>query len=114
MDDRLLSCLVDTFRTANPDTQIAFSGSITAQKAFDDNRGLRIDLLAGKLPLLAEGIETDRLRYPQHGKTVGPRAGVGEIQTVTPCEHSKKLSYCAPCWAPLCRRGSLFLRARSL
>lgn len=44
--DRLLSWgLVDTFRTANPDTQDRFSWFDYRSKGFDDNRGLRIDLL---------------------------------------------------------------------
>ena len=38
--DRLLSWgLVDTFRTANPDTRIASHGSITAQKALMTTAG---------------------------------------------------------------------------
>ncbi len=43
--------LVDTFRTANPETQDRFSWFDYRSKGFDDNRGLRIDLLLASAPL---------------------------------------------------------------
>ncbi len=42
--------LVDTFRTANPETQDRFSWFDYRSKGFDDNRGLRIDLLLASAP----------------------------------------------------------------
>lgn len=50
--------LVDTFRTANPDTQDRFSWFDYRSKGFDDNRGLRIDLLLASSPLAERCIET--------------------------------------------------------
>lgn len=49
--ERLLGWgLVDTFRTANPETQDRFSWFDYRSKGFDDNRGLRIDLLLASAP----------------------------------------------------------------
>ncbi len=49
--ERLLGWgLVDTFRTANPATQDRFSWFDYRSKGFDDNRGLRIDLLLASAP----------------------------------------------------------------
>ncbi|WP_299996314.1 exodeoxyribonuclease III [uncultured Cedecea sp.] len=45
--------LVDTFRHANPDVQDQFSWFDYRSKGFDDNRGLRIDLLLASQPLAA-------------------------------------------------------------
>ncbi|PSS49814.1 exodeoxyribonuclease III [Enterobacter sp. FS01] len=45
--------LVDTFRIANPEAQDRFSWFDYRSKGFDDNRGLRIDLLLAS-PVLAE------------------------------------------------------------
>lgn len=57
--DRLMSWgLVDTFRTANPETQDRFSWFDYRSKGFDDNRGLRIDLLLASQPLAERCIET--------------------------------------------------------
>ncbi|EFC57235.1 exodeoxyribonuclease III [Enterobacter cancerogenus ATCC 35316] len=50
--------LVDTFRAANPDTQDRFSWFDYRSKGFDDNRGLRIDLLLASAPLAERCIET--------------------------------------------------------
>ncbi|PDO84378.1 exodeoxyribonuclease III [Kosakonia sacchari] len=50
--------LVDTFREANPDTQDRFSWFDYRSKGFDDNRGLRIDLLLASQPLAERCIET--------------------------------------------------------
>jgi exodeoxyribonuclease-3 len=50
--DRLLGWgLVDTWRQANPDNQDRFSWFDYRSKGFDDNRGLRIDLLLASSPL---------------------------------------------------------------
>ncbi len=43
--------LVDTFRHANPQTADRFSWFDYRSKGFDDNRGLRIDLLLASQPL---------------------------------------------------------------
>ena len=57
--ERLLGWgLVDTFRTANPATQDRFSWFDYRSKGFDDNRGLRIDLLLASAPLAERCIET--------------------------------------------------------
>ncbi len=70
--ERLLGWgLVDTFRKANPETQDRFSWFDYRSKGFDDNRGLRIDLLlASTAAGRALHRNRDRLRHPQHGKTV--------------------------------------------
>ena len=57
--ERLLGWgLVDTFRHANPETQDRFSWFDYRSKGFDDNRGLRIDLLLASSPLAERCIET--------------------------------------------------------
>ncbi len=57
--DRLMGWgLVDTFRAAHPDTQDKFSWFDYRSKGFDDNRGLRIDLLLASQPLAARCIDT--------------------------------------------------------
>jgi exodeoxyribonuclease III len=50
--------LVDTFRHANPETNDRFSWFDYRSKGFDDNRGLRIDLLLASPPLAERCIET--------------------------------------------------------
>ena len=50
--------LVDTFRNANPETNDRFSWFDYRSKGFDDNRGLRIDLLLASQPLAAHCVET--------------------------------------------------------
>ncbi|MFP1452151.1 hypothetical protein ACLB1N_10665 [Escherichia coli] len=57
--DRLMSWgLVDTFRHANPQTADRFSWFDYRSKGFDDNRGLRIDLLLASQPLAECCVET--------------------------------------------------------
>lgn len=51
--------LVDTFRQANPQTADRFSWFDYRSKGFDDNRGLRIDLLLASQPLAECCVETD-------------------------------------------------------
>lgn len=50
--------LVDTFRHANPQTADRFSWFDYRSKGFDDNRGLRIDLLLASQPLAECCVET--------------------------------------------------------
>ncbi|MDA3135361.1 exodeoxyribonuclease III [Atlantibacter subterranea] len=50
--------LVDTFRHANPETQDRFSWFDYRSRGFDDNRGLRIDLLLASHPLAQRCVET--------------------------------------------------------
>lgn len=50
--------LVDTFRQAHPETQDKFSWFDYRSKGFDDNRGLRIDLLLASQPLAERCIAT--------------------------------------------------------
>mgnify|MGYP000449812958 CR=1 FL=1 len=54
--------LVDTFRNANPETNDRFSWFDYRSKGFDDNRGLRIDLLLASNPL-AERCEETGIDY---------------------------------------------------
>ena len=57
--ERLMSWgLVDTFRHANPQTADRFSWFDYRSKGFDDNRGLRIDLLLASQPLAECCVET--------------------------------------------------------
>lgn len=57
--DALLSWgLTDTFRHANPETGDRFSWFDYRSKGFDDNRGLRIDLLLASHPLASACVET--------------------------------------------------------
>jgi len=57
--DRLLKWgLVDTFRDKNPEVSDRFSWFDYRSKGFDDNRGLRIDLLLASQPLAARCVET--------------------------------------------------------
>ena len=57
--DRLLGWgLVDTWRQANPDNHEHFSWFDYRSKGFDDNRGLRIDLLLASQPLAQRCVET--------------------------------------------------------
>ncbi len=57
--DRLLSWgLVDTWRAQNPDVNDRFSWFDYRSKGFDDNRGLRIDLLLASTGLASHCIET--------------------------------------------------------
>ncbi len=50
--DRLMTWgLVDTWRAANPDTDNRFSWFDYRSKGFDENRGLRIDLMLASTPL---------------------------------------------------------------
>ncbi|AKH65088.1 MULTISPECIES: exodeoxyribonuclease III [Photorhabdus] len=57
--DRLKSWgLVDTFRNLNPECNDQFSWFDYRSKGFDDNRGLRIDLLLASQPLMELCIET--------------------------------------------------------
>ncbi|TCL02419.1 exodeoxyribonuclease III [Sodalis ligni] len=55
--------LVDTFRSSNPDCRDRFSWFDYRSRGFDENRGLRIDLLLASIPLaqtcLATGIDYD-------------------------------------------------------
>ncbi|MWL73643.1 exodeoxyribonuclease III, partial [Escherichia coli] len=54
-----LDCgLVDTFRHAHPETQDRFSWCDYRSKGFDDNRGLRIDVLLASHPLAERCIDT--------------------------------------------------------
>ena len=50
--------LVDTWRQANPDNHEHFSWFDYRSKGFDDNRGLRIDLLLASQPLAQRCVET--------------------------------------------------------
>ncbi|KMK50578.1 exodeoxyribonuclease III, partial [[Actinobacillus] muris] len=50
--------LVDTFRQLNPNTDDKFSWFDYRSKGFDDNRGLRIDLVLASKPLADRCIET--------------------------------------------------------
>jgi len=57
--DRLLQWgLVDTFREKNPEVSDRFSWFDYRSKGFDDNRGLRIDLLLASQPLAARCVDT--------------------------------------------------------
>jgi exodeoxyribonuclease-3 len=57
--DRLLGWgLVDTWRAANPDCADRFSWFDYRSKGFDDNRGLRIDLMLATRPLAQRCIDT--------------------------------------------------------
>ncbi|MEX7639515.1 exodeoxyribonuclease III [Serratia marcescens] len=57
--DRLLNWgLVDTYRHANPGRNAEFSWFDYRSKGFDDNRGLRIDLLLASTPLASRCIAT--------------------------------------------------------
>ncbi|EQB99310.1 exodeoxyribonuclease III [Photorhabdus temperata] len=57
--DRLKSWgLVDTFRNLNPECNDQFSWFDYRSKGFDDNRGLRIDLLLASQPLVERCIAT--------------------------------------------------------
>lgn len=57
--DRLLKWgLVDTFREKNPEVSDRFSWFDYRSKGFDDNRGLRIDLLLASQPLAVRCVET--------------------------------------------------------
>ncbi|WP_409500312.1 exodeoxyribonuclease III [Mannheimia glucosida] len=57
--DRLHSYgLVDTFRVANPDVNDKFSWFDYRSKGFDDNRGLRIDLILASKMLAERCVET--------------------------------------------------------
>ena len=57
--ERLLGWgLVDTYRHANPQDNEHFSWFDYRSKGFDDNRGLRIDLLLASTPLAQRCIET--------------------------------------------------------
>lgn len=49
---------VDTFRTANPETKDKFSWFDYRSRGFDDNRGLRIDLILATAPLAPQCIDT--------------------------------------------------------
>jgi exodeoxyribonuclease-3 len=50
--------LIDTFRAANPDTADKFSWFDYRSRGFDENRGLRIDLIMASTPLAARCIAT--------------------------------------------------------
>ncbi|WP_276642999.1 exodeoxyribonuclease III [Siccibacter turicensis] len=50
--------LVDTFRDANPDVNDRFSWFDYRSRGFDDNRGLRIDLLMASNALMPHCVET--------------------------------------------------------
>ncbi len=57
--DRLLQWgLVDTFRAQNPTASDRFSWFDYRSRGFDDNRGLRIDLLLASQPLAARCVDT--------------------------------------------------------
>ncbi|HHW7507274.1 TPA: exodeoxyribonuclease III [Mannheimia haemolytica] len=57
--DRLYSYgLVDTFRAGNPDVNDKFSWFDYRSKGFDDNRGLRIDLILASKSLAERCVET--------------------------------------------------------
>ena len=61
--ERLLGWgLVDTFRHAHPETNDQYSWFDYRSKGFDDNRGLRIDLLLASTPL-AERCEETGIDY---------------------------------------------------
>ena len=61
--ERLLGWgLVDTYRHANPEKNDQFSWFDYRSKGFDDNRGLRIDLLLASKPL-AERCEETGIDY---------------------------------------------------
>ena len=81
--DRLLGWgLVDTWRQANPDNHEHFSWFDYRSKGFDDNRGLRIDLLLASQPLAQRCVETG-IDYEIRGmETVRPRAGVGHLPAI--------------------------------
>lgn len=55
--------LVDTFRAANPDCEDRYSWFDYRSRGFDENRGLRIDVLMASKPLaercIATGIDYD-------------------------------------------------------
>ena len=50
--------LIDTFRAANPETADKFSWFDYRSRGFDENRGLRIDLIMASTPLAARCTET--------------------------------------------------------
>lgn len=50
--------LIDTFRAANPDTADKYSWFDYRSRGFDENRGLRIDLIMASTPLASRCIET--------------------------------------------------------
>lgn len=57
--DKLLGWgLVDTFRAEHPDTADRYSWFDYRSKGFDDNRGLRIDLVLATRPLAQKAVET--------------------------------------------------------
>ena len=58
--------LVDTFRQLHPECGDRFSWFDYRSKGFDDNRGLRIDLILATRPLLARLQESD-IDYPLRG-----------------------------------------------
>ncbi|WKE66860.1 exodeoxyribonuclease III [Gallaecimonas kandeliae] len=59
MDKLLAWGLVDTFRTLHPAEDQKFSWFDYRSKGFDDNRGLRIDLVLATQPLAAKAVEAD-------------------------------------------------------
>ncbi len=58
--------LIDTFRHLFPDTQDRYSWFDYRSKGFDENRGLRIDLILATAPLLAR-LEEAGIDYPLRG-----------------------------------------------
>lgn len=50
--------LIDTFRAANPETADRYSWFDYRSRGFDENRGLRIDLIMASTPLASRCIET--------------------------------------------------------
>ena len=50
--------LVDTFRAMHPEADDKFSWFDYRSKGFDDNRGLRIDLVLASKPLAVRCVET--------------------------------------------------------
>lgn len=58
--------LIDTFRHLFPDTQDRYSWFDYRSKGFDENRGLRIDLILATAPLLAH-LEEAGIDYPLRG-----------------------------------------------
>ncbi len=69
--------LVDTFRHANPQTADRFSWFDYRSKGFDDNRGLRIDLLLASQPLAECCVETgiDYEIRSMENRQIMPRLG---------------------------------------
>ena len=58
--------LIDTFRHLFPDTQDRYSWFDYRSKGFDENRGLRIDLILATAPLLAR-LDEAGIDYPLRG-----------------------------------------------